>query len=74
MHERCNGTSYIWRVIETSILHIYQCSNLPIVDDVMEESRPSTQENGRDMAIAPVPIFPTYRELNNWAYTKLQIS
>ena len=40
-------------------------ANLPIVDDVMEESRPNTQENGRDMAIAPVPIFPTCRELNN---------
>ena len=40
-------------------------ANLPIVDDVMEESRPNTQENGRDMAIAPVPIFPTCRELND---------
>jgi hypothetical protein len=38
----------------------YQCfADLPMVDDVMEERRPSTHENGRDMAIAPVPIFVT---------------
>jgi hypothetical protein len=30
-----------------------------MVDEVMDESRPSTQENGRDIAIAPVPMFPT---------------
>lgn len=29
-----------------------------MVDEVMDESRPSTQENGSDIAIAPVPIFP----------------
>lgn len=34
-------------------------ANIPMVDEVIDESRPSTQENGREIAIAPVPIFPT---------------
>lgn len=42
-------------------------NNIPIVEDVMDPSRPSTQEKGSDMAIAPVPIFPTCRHniINN---------
>lgn len=27
--------------------------SLPMVDDVIEARRPNTQENGKDMAIAP---------------------
>lgn len=34
--------------------------NLPMADEVMDERRPNTQENGRDRAIDPVPIFPTF--------------
>lgn len=34
-------------------------ANLPIVEEVMDESRPRTQENGSEMAIALVPIFAT---------------
>lgn len=30
-----------------------------MVDEVMDERRPNTQENGRDIATAPVPIFAT---------------
>lgn len=33
--------------------------NLPMVEEVMDARRPNTQENGREMAMAPVPIFPT---------------
>ena len=47
-----------------------QFANLPIVDDVMEERRPNTHENGRDMAIALVPIFPTCAESNNSEHNK----
>lgn len=36
-----------------------------MVVDVTDESRPNTQENGREMKIALVPIRPTCRELNN---------
>lgn len=35
-----------------------------MVEEVMDESRPSTQENGRDIAIAPVPIFPTCAQID----------
>ena len=38
---------------------------LPIVVAVMDAKRPNTQENGRDMAIAPEPIFPTCSCNNN---------
>lgn len=27
----------------------------------MDESNPSTQEKGRDIAIAPLPILPTWK-------------
>lgn len=37
-----------------------------MVDDAKDESRPSTQEKGTDIAIAPVPIDPTCR----WDNTK----
>jgi len=30
-----------------------------MVEEVIDESRPSTQENGRESAMAPVPIFAT---------------
>lgn len=33
-----------------------------MVDEVIDARRPSTQENGRDMAIAPVPIFATCKQ------------
>lgn len=32
-----------------------------MVDDAKDESKPSTQEKGTDIAIAPVPIDPTCR-------------
>ena len=32
---------------------------LPIVVEVIDESRPNKQEKGRDIAIAPVPILAT---------------
>ena len=53
--------------------NIYRVSlvNVPMVDDVTEESRPSAQANGREMKIALVLILPTCRELNNLDYTKL---
>lgn len=40
---------YLWRAFHS----------LPMVEAVMDARRPSTQENGREMAIALVPIFPT---------------
>ena len=39
-------------------------ASLPIVDEVMDERRPSTQEKGSDIATAPVPIFPTCSQSN----------
>lgn len=33
-----------------------------MVDEVIDERRPRTQENGRDMAIAPVLILPTWTQ------------
>lgn len=33
-----------------------------MVEEVIDEMRPSTQENGRDIAIAPVPIFATCKQ------------
>ena len=33
--------------------------NLPMVEAVMDARRPSTHENGREIAIALVAIFPT---------------
>jgi len=55
------------------IHHISQgyFANLPMVVDVIAETRPSTQENGREMKIALVPIFPTCRELNKLGYFEL---
>jgi hypothetical protein len=35
----------------------YRIHSLPIVVAVMDARRPNMQENGRDMAIAPDPIF-----------------
>ena len=35
-----------------------------MVVDVMDARRPNIQENGRDMAIAPDPIFLTYKKIN----------
>lgn len=34
---------------------------LPIVEDVMDARRPRTHENGSEIAIALLPIFPTCR-------------
>lgn len=39
-------------------------NHIPIVEDVIDASRPSTQEKGSEIAIAPVPIFPTCRRDN----------
>lgn len=48
----------------SSIYYLAKCSvcfaPVPIVDAVTDARRPRTQANGRDKAIAPVPIFPTY--------------
>lgn len=30
-----------------------------MVDEAMDERRPNTQENGRDITIAPIPMFVT---------------
>lgn len=35
-----------------------------MVVDVMDARRPNIQENGRDMATAPDPIFLTYKKIN----------
>lgn len=35
--------------------------DLPMVDAVMDARRPRIQENGSDIAMAPVPIFSTYK-------------
>jgi len=59
--------------LKKHIDNIYRCvANLPMVEDVMEESRPNTQENGRDMAIAPVPIFVTYKKEKIRSYFSIQ--
>lgn len=34
-------------------------ANIPIVEEVIDESRPKTQEKGSEIAIALVPIFAT---------------
>lgn len=34
-------------------------NGLPIVEEVIDERKPRTQEKGRERAIAPVPIFAT---------------
>lgn len=60
--------------------NFYNCTlNIPIVEEVIDESRPSTQENGRDIAIALVPIFPTCTQINisprtfNYYLTELDV-
>lgn len=36
-----------------------------MVEEVMDARRPNTQENGRDMVTAPVPILPTCKKVKN---------
>ena len=36
-----------------------------MVAEVIDERRPNTQENGRDMETAPVPIFPICMKIKN---------
>jgi hypothetical protein len=44
-----------------SNLIFFSTTSLPIVDEIMDERRASTQEKGRDTAIAPMPIFSTFK-------------
>ena len=44
-----------------SNINFFSTTSLPIVDEIMDERRPSTQEKGRDIAIAPMPIFATFK-------------
>ena len=45
--------------------NLVKIHSLPMVEEAMDVRRPSTQENGRDRAIAPVPIFPTCKTNKN---------